>query len=344
MVLAINEDDNVRLKTYEGNMYGSITGVKGTGDLALDRIIISALDNGDQTVRLEKPAAMRAEKTIPKILAGDYPLKFKHKARELFSDKLRDENGHKIIRTNAKITYPEGTKEYHDSTKTENGHKIIRSNAKISCPEGNKEYHASTKTAELSTKQSTTAMKNLSDEFEDAHSPVNESATAAAEQKERERAATAAAQQKERERAATIAAQQKERERAATAAAEQKERERAATVAAQQKERERAATAAAEQKERERAATAAAQQKERERIAEQKREHERAADQQQRGNREQQQQQAEQQIRGYARQHSSNKPPFLTSATAATAATAATRPLAVVLNTVAGDARTAVWT
>ena len=251
MVLAINEDDNVRLKTYEGNMYGSITGVKGTGDLALDRIIISALDNGDQTVRLEKPAAMRAEKTIPKILAGDYPLKFKHKARELFSDKLRDENGHKII----------------------------RSNAKISCPEGTKEYHASTKTAELSTKQSTTAMKNLSDEFEDAHSPVNESATAAAEQKERERAATAAAQQKERER-----------------------------------------------------------------IAEQKRERERAADQQQRRNREQQQQQAEQQIRGYARQHSSNKPPFLTSATAATAATAATRPLAVVLNTVAGDARTAVWT
>ena len=257
MVLAINEDDNVRLKTYEGNMYGSITGVKGTGDLALDRIIMSALDNGNQTVRLEKPAAVRAEKTIPKILAGNYPLKFKHKARELFSDKLRDENGHKII----------------------------RSNAKISCPEGTKEYHTSTKTAALSTKQSTTAMKDLSDEFEDAHSPVNKFATATAEQKERERAATAAAEQKERERAATVAAQQKERER----------------IAEQKREHERAADQQ-QRRNREQQQQHAKQQMERYRIAEQKREHERATDQQQRRNREQQQQQAVQQIRGYARQ------------------------------------------
>eukprot|EP00615_Pteridomonas_danica_P004699 CAMPEP_0114341716 /NCGR_PEP_ID=MMETSP0101-20121206/9230_1 /TAXON_ID=38822 ORGANISM="Pteridomonas danica, Strain PT" /NCGR_SAMPLE_ID=MMETSP0101 /ASSEMBLY_ACC=CAM_ASM_000211 /LENGTH=460 /DNA_ID=CAMNT_0001475407 /DNA_START=56 /DNA_END=1436 /DNA_ORIENTATION=+ len=121
MVKAVNEDTNVRMKTREGNMRGARTAPKNSGDLAVDEVIINALDkvkNTDKPVILAENVAVRASRIIKDILDGDYSVEYKLNARELFTN-LKNENGQKVVRSNAKMSMPRGKEEYHVTYKKE---------------------------------------------------------------------------------------------------------------------------------------------------------------------------------------------------------------------------------
>jgi hypothetical protein len=99
MVLAINDNSNVYIKTREGNMDHAITAPDGTGDLAVDREIAAALDavaSGSASVVLPAYVANRARRSVAKALAGDLPVEYKETVRALFT-RMRDEKGHKIV-------------------------------------------------------------------------------------------------------------------------------------------------------------------------------------------------------------------------------------------------------
>jgi flagellar biosynthesis GTPase FlhF len=87
----------------------------------LTKKIIAALRHIKETgesVQLSKNAATRAGFIIKEILEGDYPVDFKQSARGLFTQ-LKNEIGTKIVRSNAKLSVPDGKEEYHLTSKTD---------------------------------------------------------------------------------------------------------------------------------------------------------------------------------------------------------------------------------
>jgi hypothetical protein len=124
MVLAMNDNGNVYMKTRQGNMNGAITAPEGSGDLTVDRRIVAALDKVKTTgepVQLTEHDAERASRMISKILESDFPVEFKKEARELFTKLVNEKSGKKVIRSNAEISTPTGKDEYHVTSKKNDG-------------------------------------------------------------------------------------------------------------------------------------------------------------------------------------------------------------------------------
>jgi hypothetical protein len=124
MVLAMNDNGNVYMKTRQGNMNGAITAPEGSGDLTVDRRIVAALDKVKTTgepVQLTEHDAERASRMISKILESDFPVEFKKEARELFTKLVFEKSGKKVIRSNAEISTPTGKDEYHVTSKKNDG-------------------------------------------------------------------------------------------------------------------------------------------------------------------------------------------------------------------------------
>jgi len=101
IVRALNRDDNLPLKSYDGNRDGTVT-MQGKGDRALDEEIINAMTSGS---RLSKAAAARARRQAQIWMASDGLVKREYLEiiREEYS-KLRDDENHVICRSNAAIS------------------------------------------------------------------------------------------------------------------------------------------------------------------------------------------------------------------------------------------------
>ena len=101
VVRSLNRDDNLPLKSTDGNLSGTLTMPDG-GDRALDQEIISSITNG--TI-LSTKAASRARRQIALVLnsKGDMPDKV-IEAYKTEYQKLKAEDGKVICRKNAKIS------------------------------------------------------------------------------------------------------------------------------------------------------------------------------------------------------------------------------------------------
>ena len=100
IVRSLNTDDNLQLKSREGNMGGTAT-QKGKGDRALDALIIESIRDGTP---LPAKAEKRADRLITIALnsKGEMPLHVIEKVRAVFAE-VKNEDGKAVCRTNAKI-------------------------------------------------------------------------------------------------------------------------------------------------------------------------------------------------------------------------------------------------
>jgi len=246
-------------------MSGAITAPKGTGDLAVDKEIIAALKDvqSGKSVSLSSNIAERARRIIGNILEGDYPVEYKEGARKLFTQ-LKDDSGHKIVRSNAKLSTPEGKEMYNVSRKDVT--KDLSSNfeeAALPIPP-----HIATKPTVFQTRLS--AQDELQMEAQQQAEQRRQ-----AEQAEQRRQAEQKAEQRRR-------AEQAEQRRKAEQAeqrrkAEQAEQRRKAEQAEQRRQAEQAEQRRkAEQAEQRRQAEQAEQRRQAEQIAEQRRQAEQA--------------------------------------------------------------------
>lgn len=94
----MNADQNLRIKTRDGNMIG--TNGQKYGDLSLDNTIIRALESDG--ILPNRKTVERVERQMQVVIQSDHSQTFKKTVRDSFS-KLTDPNGHKVVWKNVSL-------------------------------------------------------------------------------------------------------------------------------------------------------------------------------------------------------------------------------------------------